>query len=281
MPGNLVFYTTPDGSGGVTERMRIAANGNVGIGTASPGTLLDVAGTIKSTGLSLNGSPLVITNPSTGSAAWAEIDIVSGRTTANEKYWNLANDASTGALRFRALNDARSAEVVTSPLTILRSGNVGIGTTSPAHKLDVAGDVRFTGLDNANGTGTICIQAGGELAFTYSNTCVPSDARLKDRIEPLQDSLAKVTRLKGVSYYWKRQVGNPVTAQQIGLLAQDVERVFPQVVSEDQHGIKSVSYEWLAAPMIEAIKELKAANDNLRATVEAQGREIEALKAAR
>lgn len=89
--------------------------------------------------------------------------------------------------------------------------------------------------------------------------CCPfSDEALKVNVRPLDNSLEKLLSLKGVSYTWKYK-----GSEDIGLIAQDVERVYPQLVTE-QNGYKQVDYVKLIGPLIEAIRE--------------QQKQIEALK---
>ncbi|MDR6165573.1 hypothetical protein CWC48_14220 [Pseudomonas sp. S10E 269] len=81
--------------------------------------------------------------------------------------------------------------------------------------------------------------------------CCPfSDERLKQDIKPLQGSVDDLIRLHGVSYAYKID-----KKKDIGLLAQDVQAVYPEIVHETD-GYKRVDYEKLVAPLIEAIREL-------------------------
>lgn len=81
--------------------------------------------------------------------------------------------------------------------------------------------------------------------------CCPfSDQRLKENIEPLQGSVEKLLTLHGVSYAFKID-----QKKDIGLLAQNVEAVYPELVQETD-GYKRVDYEKLVAPLIEAVREL-------------------------
>jgi hypothetical protein len=114
---------------------------------------------------------------------------------------------------------------------------LGIGL-APSYALDVSGTVRAT-------------------AYLYA-----SDARLKTDIATL-DGLALVSKLRGVSYTWKA-TGKPAT----GVIAQEVEQVLPDAVSTDDQGMKAVDYQQLIGPLIEAVKTLKAENNDLRARVE-------------
>lgn len=115
---------------------------------------------------------------------------------------------------------------------------LGVGVASPSYAIDTNGTVRAA-------------------AYQYT-----SDRNLKADVETVS-GLDIVTRLHGVSFRWKEN-GQPAT----GVIAQEVEAVLPAAVGTDDYGIKSVDYLQMIGPMIEAIKELKADNDNLRAEIE-------------
>jgi hypothetical protein len=103
--------------------------------------------------------------------------------------------------------------------------------------------------------------------FTATATSISSDIRWKKNVQPLRSSLACVSALQGVSYEWKRdEYRNQAfkEGRQIGLVAQDVEKVLPELVTEDKDGYKAVSYSKLTAVLVEAVKELKAENEALR-----------------
>ncbi|MGE9744269.1 tail fiber domain-containing protein [Bdellovibrio bacteriovorus] len=89
------------------------------------------------------------------------------------------------------------------------------------------------------------------IAGTYSNG---SDRRFKTDIEVIPDALKKALQIQGVTYHWKPGV-NPDPSQQIGVIAQEVETVFPQAVKTDADGYKSVTYGNLVAPLFNALKE--------------------------
>jgi hypothetical protein len=126
-------------------------------------------------------------------------------------------------------------------LVLKANGNVGIGTINPQYKLDVAGTIR-------------------------GNNVSPSDQRLKQNIQPLENSLAKVAQLRGVRFEWKDKAQDAGT--QIGMIAQEVESVFPELVSTDSEGYKSLAYDKMTAVLIEAIKELKTQKDALKTIVD-------------
>jgi hypothetical protein len=105
-----------------------------------------------------------------------------------------------------------------------------------------------------------------------------SDARFKKDIRNVSGALDKVSQLNGVTWTWadaKRQPGT-----QMGVVAQDVEKVAPELVS-DYKGYKSVNYSGLNALTIEAIKELRGENAAQRAEMEVMKAELQQLKNSR
>jgi hypothetical protein len=123
----------------------------------------------------------------------------------------------------------------------------------------VAGGLRSL----TNVTADVDMYAG---RFLYQS----SDRNLKKDIVPLQNSLANILKLEGVSFSWKKDGTSAV-----GLIAQDVERVFPElVVVNPATGFKAIEYSNLVAPLIEAVKEQQREIELLKA-------EIEKLKAAK
>lgn len=87
-----------------------------------------------------------------------------------------------------------------------------------------------------------------------------SDARLKHDIEPIKNALDKVNQLQGVSFTWN---SDPSIGVQFGLIAQDVQKVIPEVVNE-HNGLLGVDYTETIGVLIEAIKELSQQNRSLK-----------------
>jgi hypothetical protein len=146
--------------------------------------------------------------------------------------------SSTGTARITtSLSAVGNSNTIGSLFTT--GGNVGIGSTAPSYALQVVGDV----------------YASGDLISF-------SDARYKTNIEPLENCLTKVQSLSGVSFTkLPSDMDQDVdtSKRHIGLLAQEVEQQFPELVSEDPStGIKSVSYSNMVAVLLECIKSLSA-----------------------
>ena len=124
----------------------------------------------------------------------------------------------------------------TSALMVRANRNVGIGTTAPDYKLQVG--------ELADGT-----IARSNVWDTFS------DRRLKRNFQFIPDPLEKLQSLNGYYYHW--QTDRKDQSQQVGLLAQEVEAIFPEVVSTDSKGIKSLDYSKLTALLIETNKALR------------------------
>lgn len=107
---------------------------------------------------------------------------------------------------------------------------------------------------------------GGTVAFT--GTITASDERLKEDIKPIENSLAKLSSLKGVSFTWneKADVGGSVKGH--GVIAQDVEKVLPEAIHDaPQEGYKGVDYNAIIGLLVNSVNELKAEVDSLKQEV--------------
>jgi uncharacterized phage infection (PIP) family protein YhgE len=84
-----------------------------------------------------------------------------------------------------------------------------------------------------------------------------SDASLKTNIQQVSNSLDKIRQINGVSFDWKEEASpkGVERSSSIGLLAQEVETVFPTLVKEDRQGKKAVNYSGMIPVLLEAIKE--------------------------
>ncbi len=121
-----------------------------------------------------------------------------------------------------------------------------------------------------------------------NNVALTSDRRLKTNINPLQKSLDKVLKLNGVTFNWDRsnaKNSNASTSLQYGFVAQEVEMVLPELVSEGADGYKSVNYIGVIPVLTQAIQEqqteieqLKEENKKLSETIDALLKRVEALE---
>jgi hypothetical protein len=225
---NHVFFS---GSSATTSRelMRITGTGNVGIGTggAAPRGQFDVAGT---------GDIYLTANPAIGGTQALSLP--------GMVYLAPYGSSSSG-------NSYVQAGVNTA------GANQGI-----VFRTTNAGNYRDAVVFNANGTATFNYAASGP-AFT-----VTSDRRFKQDIRPLTGALTAVLALRGVRYEWNAlgiQHGGTAGASQVGLIAQELEALYPELVATDAQGYKSVNYAQLTPVLIEALKEQQQQIETLRA----------------
>lgn len=269
------------------ERMRIIGNGNVGIGTASPGVPLHVASTgypnVFFDGSSTSGTWFNLRNTSVGGTNWLMLATGSG------------NGEGAGKLCFNNAGTSDPGNGGTNIMTLQPDGKIGIGTTVPAAKLhmNVAGnsndwDIR---LDSEGWQGALRMSpdnwlemtnragAGGTIGgtgFARLNSTgtwtVVSDGRLKCDIEPLQGMLDKAMALRPVNFHFK---SDPAGEKQMGFVAQEVEELFPSLVTNGE--ILTMDYAGMSTVAIGAIKEQQSIIIALQKKIEALEKESSAL----
>ncbi|MFA6198730.1 MAG: tail fiber domain-containing protein [Patescibacteria group bacterium] len=168
---------------------------------------------------------------------------------------------------------------------IVNGGNVGIGTTAPTNLLDVAGGVKIGA--NYAGIGTTAPQNGmlvegsvgigtsipGYKLEVYTGTASgyvdtdgswnsASDARLKKNISPMESALEKVLALNPVEYNFKTESASDPA--HIGFIAQDVEKISPELVSTGPNGMKGLSYAMFTPLLTKAVQEQQAEISNVQ-----------------
>lgn len=103
-----------------------------------------------------------------------------------------------------------------------------------------------------------------------------SDIRLKKEIQPLQHSLQKIVQLHGYHYIWKN--ADSEKGVQTGVIAQEVQAIFPELVKEDPNGLLSVNYSGLIPVMIESIKEQQQQIDQQQMQIDELKKMVEMLQ---
>ena len=226
-----LLFGTQNGSATPTERMRIDSSGNVGIGTSSPARKLEVKNT--------TGTSIQVTGTATTSS-YPGFIISSG--TQSVFTMSQSADDGTGYVSNQAAAPIIFNTSNTERMRIDSSGNVGIGTSSPAQKLHVVGNIVAT----------------GDITTAYS------DDRLKNISGPITNALNKVNTLSGF-YYTPNDLAISLGIDdnqqlRVGVSAQQVQAIMPEVVKESpiDKDYLTVQYEKLVPLLIEAIKELTA-----------------------
>lgn len=147
------------------------------------------------------------------------------------------------------------------------SGTAATATT--ANGLNTANNYQVNSL----GVGTASSAVAGEIRAANNVTAYyASDARLKENVRPIADALGLLCQIRGVRYDWRQvyieqqggEDGYFVRREDVGVIAQEVDAVLPEIVGENAQGHKAVRYERLTALLIEAVKELKSELNELK-----------------
>ena len=246
----LIFRV--DGTIGGTERMRICANGNVGINNTAPATKLNVSTAASNDGIRVN---------QTGTTA-ATLSLVATGTDA--KNWALH---STGPGNVQGAGHLLFWDWTTNVerMRIDKLGDVGIGLTA--------------------NPGTYRLYVGGS-GYYSGGLFVASDRRFKTNIRTLDGALGTVMRLRGVQYDYRQAEfaeRNFPGGKTDGYVAQELREVMPELVQEGPDGYLAVNYLGVIPVLSEAVKELKTEKDEeieaLEARVAEQDKQIDELEA--
>ncbi len=136
-----------------------------------------------------------------------------------------------------------------------------------------------TGIDRIeiNGaTGQVDIGTNGDGSQIRANAFTAySDRRFKTDIELLTNALEKLNKINGYTYKWKDK---PDTTTQVGVVAQEIEKVLPEIVSTDSEGYKSVAYSRLTVLLIEAVKEQQKIIDDQLSRIASNEARVENLE---
>jgi hypothetical protein len=155
------------------------------------------------------------------------------------------------------------------------------GNAATASSASVASTVSINYNNNSNGnyhmlwgsSTSVYATAGVYVNPLYNviyatDMVATSDERLKDRVGPIENALDKVNTLDGFLYTWNDNYTGTDESVQVGVSAQQVEKVLPEAVDELETGYKGVSYGKLVPLLIEAMKELTQENKLIRSELE-------------
>jgi Chaperone of endosialidase len=223
--GNLSNATAIGANATVSESnaLVLGAGVNVGIGTSAPGATLEVDGP--------NQIDVLIQAPESGVGAGLDLNT----TGSGGLHWEILDTGSASGQGANKLN-IRNVNTSTDVLTILADGHVGIGTTSADNTLSVNGSAD---------------KPGGGSWGTYS------DGRLKTVNGGFTPGLSQVMKIRPVHYRYKADnaMGIRDTDEHIGVVAQDVQKVIPEAVTENSKGYLLVNNDPIIWTMLNAIKE--------------------------
>ena len=152
-----------------------------------------------------------------------------------------------------------------------------VGTSGQIHTADGDEDVSFASVDvtdttasTTSTTGAVTVAGGVGIAGALNVggdvvAYASSDERLKDNIQNIENPIEKVQSLKGVTWDWNDNADElQQSLPNVGVIAQDVEKVLPQLVTDRDNGFKGVDYAKLTGLLIEAIKDQQSQIDELK-----------------
>lgn len=257
---------------GGTQRAVVDASGNVGIGTSSPATKLQIGAGSTNETITVRG-------------------LVADATFGNDATGVLVGTVNNAPIRFTTN--------ATERMRIDSSGNLLVGTTSTSYGarnviqnngtttqpaiacINSTGSGTMRQIDFFTGSNTSRI---GSIESTTSTTAfnTSSDYRLKNSVFPMKGALAKVSALNPVTYKW-----NIDGADGQGFIAHELQAVVPDCVSGEKDAVdaegnpqyQGVDTSFLVATLTAALQELKALVDTQASTITALQADVEALKA--
>lgn len=239
----------------VTSTTRVSNLNVATAGVLSPGATIGLTGAVTATGVTFTGgSNITLT------------------TTIPNDSIDLANKATVGSNYVATITNG-----VNGGITVTGSGSRNAGVTlsigqsvTTASSPEFAG-LRVTGVDHVNalsvgsGLTSPSSTSDGEIRVQGEITAfVGSDIALKENIVPIANPLDIVKKLRGVRFDWRDEHlqrrggvdGFFVRKQDIGIIAQDVQAVFPEIVAQRVDGTLGVKYDRLVSVLIEAVKDL-------------------------
>jgi len=273
-------------------KMTIKGSGKVGIGTASPEAFLDVEAPTDIGAAAIG--------PSSSATGARSIALGYGASVSGNDSVSIGSNFTVSGVNSVGIAIANMTGTTLSAANVMSimGGNVGIGTTNPGYKLEVNGDIKIpTGnaiylaadkkiinydtaamgavnffvhpwsysphfafrsiLDNALWVGI----TNGYTTFYYGHGD-SSSRTLKTNITPIDNALDKVLQLNGVYFDWIAS-----GKHDIGMIAEDVENIIPEVVYRESTSTLALSYDRLTALTVQAIKEQQQQIEELKSEI--------------
>ncbi len=248
-----------------SDRMQITSNGFVGINVLSPkemlhvskGSILQESNSYPSTDGNWNligiDSSLTLYNGHMANSSSSAVEMGLGTdvtSTSNVPSINWYSDLNPPRdMVFNYIN-TYGGSPTTEIMRLLNDGKVLIGATTPPGSTEI-------------------LQVNGDV---YANNIGgPSDVKFKKDIKQIDKALEKVSSLEGVQYQWRKEefkTRNFPDGVSYGLIAQELEKVIPEIVNTNSDGYKSVNYLELIPFLVQSIKELKGEVESLQEQVE-------------
>ena len=264
-----------------TQVVTFDNNGNIGIGTTMPRTQLDIIGSIYTTSNSVS-LPAYSFSSSSNTGIYLPVSNTLGFVTNSNEALRIDQNGNIGigikdtTMAFVSMSNSTSSvpllniiqsgtgnilqvnniinNITSNVFMIDYNGNVGIGNTMPTCNVDIIGDVNING--HAYISSNVFFGANIDIygnTYTHGNTITDSDSNIKKNINRISGALDKITQISGYTF---NLISNDIKST--GLIAQEVNNVLPEAVSQDGKGVYGIAYGNMMGLIVESIKELKS-----------------------
>lgn len=289
-----MYFLVKNNANGISERMRITSAGSVGIGTTNPQYKIHLAngnfavtsstgaGTFQITDDSDSSRGLLLksnhggtsntyvgTNSAVRNLVFGIDQVERARIDTSGNFLVGTTTGPSGGLQIAVVGSSTNRGYYIMGRTTAATSGVcgsllGYNAAQPIASMDFASN----GATNSGFIQMYTWSAGSAVGGPYVNTggtswTTASDERLKTIIGPIQDALSKVMTLRNIHYYLKSDENK---TERIGFIAQDMEKVLPEVISQDRDGMLGIDYATVTPLLAAAIQELKAEFDAYKAT---------------
>jgi len=252
-----------DYKAGVHRFMIQGGTGNIGIGSFGSQTAFGPSGPTEQLhttgGVRFAGLPA-----GNGSEGYVRIDMNTGKLYKTNNGGGILNACVTQNFIPKV---AQSGSGNLTCSQIFDNGvGVGIGSIGPFGYTTWSGGLTGNNVPPTSGNYLLDVN-GSTRALAYYAT---SDIRFKKDINPIKDAIDIIRQLEGKTYYWKIEEFKDKTfsgSRQYGFIAQELEKVIPEVVATDANGYKSVNYDMVIPILVQAIKEQQKTIDNLQSRI--------------
>jgi hypothetical protein len=191
------------------------------------------------------------------------VTIANTGVTSNVAGTGISLSGGTGAVTIT--NSGVTSNVAGTGVSV--SAGTGAVTISIGQAVATSDNVRFNSL----GIGMAASATAGRIDATNDIVAYSSsDIRFKENITPIENALDKISKISGNTYDWKAEnkIEHGYEGNDVGVIAQEIEEVLPQLVQTRDNGYKAVKYDKLVALLIEGIKEQQTQIHSLTIEIE-------------
>jgi hypothetical protein len=262
LTGDVTGTGTVTNLGNVSFATTIAAD-SVALGTDTTGNY--VASLVAGTNITLSNNSGEGATPTIGLTNNTISGISLGSNLATLTIGTgLSGTSYNGSTGVTIANTGVTSNVAGTGVTV--SGGTGAVTISIGQSVATSANAQFNSL----GIGMAASATAGRIDATNDIVAYSSsDIRFKENITPIENALDKISKISGNTYDWKAEnkVEHGYEGNDVGVIAQEIEVVLPQLVQTRENGFKAVKYDKLVALLIQGIKEQQIQIEELKAKI--------------